>query len=279
MSGSRRRPGTTGPGGLRVLPGRHHGQERLYVCRPDGRSAAWYDREAARVYVLSEADREDVLQALGPFLTGPVAVGPPPVPTAADLARLSLHPDDDLAPNRPGEALLIALDRDPAPVRRLRPDPRRRALTAEQAVGEALDRLDGAGWHTLHSIPLPGGDRVHHLAIGPGGLFAVHSVYARKQRVRIADPVVTLGRRAPEPLLRRLHALADRASYALTAEVLPLLALTDPADLSITTPPRALRILTTEALPTLARLGGTLKPTDVEALHAMARDRRTWEKV
>ncbi|MYS44603.1 NERD domain-containing protein, partial [Streptomyces sp. SID5998] len=154
-----------------------------------------------------------------------------------------------------------------------------RALTAEQAVGEALDRLDGAGWHTLHSIPLPGGDRVHHLAIGPGGLFAVHSVYARKQRVRIADPVVTLGRRAPEPLLRRLRALADRASYALTAEVLPLLALTDPADLSITTPPRALRILTTEALPTLARLGGTLKPTDVEALHAMARDRRTWERV
>ncbi|WP_439940385.1 nuclease-related domain-containing protein [Streptomyces sp. BBFR115] len=279
MSGSRRRPGTTGPGGLRVLPGRHHGQERLYVCRADGRSAAWYDREAARVYVLSEADREDVLQVLGPFLTGPVAVGPPPVPTAADLARLSLHPDDDLAPNRPGEALLIALDRDPAPVRRLRPDPRRRALTAEQAVGEALDRLDGAGWHTLHSIPLPGGDRVHHLAIGPGGLFAVHSVYARKQRVRIADPVVTLGRRAPEPLLRRLRALADRASYALTAEVLPLLALTDPADLSITTPPRALRILTTEALPTLARLGGTLKPTDVEALHAMARDRRTWERV
>ncbi|EFF93063.1 conserved hypothetical protein [Streptomyces sp. e14] len=264
---------------MRVLPGRHHGQERLYVCRADGRSAAWYDREAARVYVLSEADREDVLQALGPFLTGPVAVGPPPVPTAADLARLSLHPDDDLAPNRPGEALLIALDRDPAPVRRLRPDPRRRALTAEQAVGEALDRLDGAGWHTLHSIPLPGGDRVHHLAIGPGGLFAVHSVYARKQRVRIADPVVTLGRRAPEPLLRRLRALADRASYALTAEVLPLLALTDPADLSITTPPRALRILTTEALPTLARLGGTLKPTDVEALHAMARDRRTWERV
>ncbi|MEV8067285.1 nuclease-related domain-containing protein [Streptomyces sp. NPDC085995] len=279
MSGSRRRPGTTGPGGLRVLPGRHHGQERLYVCRPDGRSAAWYDREAARVYVLSEADREGVLQALGPFLTGPVAVGPPPVPTAADLARLSLHPDDDLAPNRPGEALLIALDRDPAPVRRLRPDPRRRALTAEQAVGEALDRLDGAGWHTLHSVPLPGGDRVHHLAIGPGGLFAVHSVYARKQRVRIADPVVTLGRRAPEPLLRRLRALADRASYALTAEVLPLLALTDPADLSITTPPRDLRILTTEALPTLARLGGTLKPTDVEALHAMARDRRTWERV
>ncbi|MFQ6145531.1 nuclease-related domain-containing protein [Streptomyces seoulensis] len=279
MSGSRRRPGPAGRGGLRVVPGRHQGQERLYVCRPDGGSAAWYDREAARVHLLSEADREDVLQALAPFLTGPVAVGPPPVPTAADLARLSLHPDDDLAPNRPGEALLIALDRDPAPAHRLRPDPRRRALTAERTVGEALDRLDGAGWHTLHSIPLPGGDRVHHLVIGPGGLFAVHSLYARKQRVRIADPVVTLGRRAPEPLLRLLRALADRASCALTAEVVPLLALTDPAGLLVTAPPRALRVLDAASLPALTKLGGVLKPADADALHAMARDRRTWNRV
>src|SRR5690606_12637144 len=114
--------------------------------------------------------QEDVLQALAPYLTGSVSVGPPPVPTPAELARLSLHPDDDLAPNRPGEALLIALDRDPGPARLLRPDPRRRALTAEQTVGEALDRMDGAGWRALHSVPLPGGDRIHHLLIGPGGL-------------------------------------------------------------------------------------------------------------
>ena len=55
-------------------------------------------------------------------------------------------------------------------------------------MGEALDRLDGAGWHTLHSIPLPGGGRVHHLAIGPAGLFAIHTLYARKQRVLVVDP-------------------------------------------------------------------------------------------
>src|SRR6266508_3563893 len=96
--------------GLRVIPTWRHGQD----------------------------EREGVLQVLGPFLTGPVTVGPPPVPTPAELARLTLHPDDDLAPNRPGEALVIALDRDPGPAHRLRPDPRRRALTAEQTVGEAL---------------------------------------------------------------------------------------------------------------------------------------------
>ncbi|WLW52228.1 nuclease-related domain-containing protein [Streptomyces sp. YU58] len=265
--------------GLRVVPTWRHGQERLYVCLTDGRNIAWYDREAARVNLLSEDRREDVLDVLGPFLTGPVAIGPPPVPTPAELARLSLHPDDDLAPNRPGEALQVALDRDPGPAHRLRPDPRRRALAAEQTVGDALDRLDGAGWHTLHSVPLPGGDRIHHLAIGPGGLFAVHTVYARKQRVTVADPMVTLGRREPTALLRRVRADADRASYALTAEVHPVLALVEPADVSVTAPLRAARVLTDTEVAGLARTGGVLKPADVEALHAMARDRNTWVRV
>ncbi|WP_051812332.1 nuclease-related domain-containing protein [Streptomyces sp. NRRL S-340] len=278
MSGPRRLPGPPGPGRLRVVPGTHQGQERLYVRAADGRVLAWYDREAARVHLPAEDDREAVLEALGPFLAGPVAVGPPPVPTPADLARLSLRPDDDLAPNRPGEALLVALERDPAPARRLRPDPRRRALAAERATGEALDRLEGAGWRVLHSVPLPGGDRIHHLVIGPGGLFTVHSLYARKQRVRVADPSVALGRHEPEPLLRGVRAAAARASHALTAEVHPLLALTGPAGLRVTAPPRGVRILRDTDLADLARAGGVLKPADVEALHAMARDRGTWAR-
>ncbi|OSZ62119.1 hypothetical protein OQI_01535 [Streptomyces pharetrae CZA14] len=265
--------------GLRVVPTRRHGRERLYVCLPDGANVAWYDRETARVSLLSEDRREDVLAALHPFVTGPVTVGPPPVPGPAELARLSLHPDDDLAPNRPGEALLVAVDRDPAPGHRLRPDPRRRALEAEQTVGEALDALDGAGWHTLHSVPLPGGDRLHHLLIGPGGLFAVHALYARKQRVVVTDPLVALGRREPLPLLRRLRADASRAAYALTAEVRPVLALVGPARLSVPGPVREVRVVTDADLDGLGRLGGVLKPADVEALHAMARDRRTWTRL
>ncbi|MEU6605599.1 nuclease-related domain-containing protein [Streptomyces shenzhenensis] len=265
--------------GLRVVPDHRHGRERLYVCRVDGRNVAWYDRETARVNLLSEDRREDVLEALGPFLTGPVAVGPPPAPTPAELARLSLHPDDDLAPNRPGEALLVALDRDPGPARRLRPDPRRRALLAEQTVGEALDQLDGAGWHTLHSIPLPGGDRLHHLLIGPGGLFALHTLYARRQRVLVTDPLVALGRREAHPLLRRVRADADRASYALTAEVRPVLALVGATEVTVTVPPRELRVVRDTDVAALSRLGAVLKPADVEALHAMARDRNTWLRV
>jgi hypothetical protein len=264
---------------LRVVPAYRHGRERLYVCRPDGSNAAWYDRETGRVNLLDEDSRDDVLEALKPFLTGPVTVGPPPVPTPAELARLTLHPDDDLAPNRPGEALLVALDRDPGPARRLRPDPRRRALAAEEAVGTVLDGLEGAGWHTLHSIALPGGDRIHHLLLGPGGLFAVHALYARKSRVLIADPMVTVGRRDAEPLLRRLRSVADRASYALTAEVRPVLALAGPAEVTVSVPPRSVRVLQDTELVGLARFGGVLKPADVEALHGMARDRNTWGRV
>lgn len=201
------------------------------------------------------------------------------MPTPAELARLSLHPDDDLAPNRPGEALQVALDREPAAPRRMRPDPRRMRARGGTGGGEALDRLDGAGWHTLHSVPLPGGDRIHHLVIGPGGLFAVRALYARKQRVLVADPMVTLGRRDPHPLLRAVRADADRASYALTAEVRPVLAVFAPSSLDITAPLREARVLTDTDLATLTRLGGTLKPADVEALHAMARDRHTWTRV
>ncbi|MBV2353247.1 NERD domain-containing protein [Streptomyces sp. J2-1] len=261
-------------GELRVVPAWRHGRERLYVRARDGRNIAWYDRDTGRVNLLADDSRTAVLAALHPFVAGPLTVGPPPVPTPAELARLSLHPDDDLAPNRPGEALLVALDRDPGP--RLRADPRRRALAAERAAGQALDALEGAGWRTLHSVPLPGGDRVHHLLIGPGGLYALHTVAARGHRVHVRDPDLRVGRAAPRPTIRYLRTLTDRATHALTAEVHPVLLLVDPATVTVPTPPRRVRVLPLSDLPTLARTGGALKPGDVEALHAMARDRGTW---
>lgn len=42
-----------------------------------------------------------MLAVLGPFLTGPVAVGPPPVPTPAELARLSLPRTTTWPPTAP----------------------------------------------------------------------------------------------------------------------------------------------------------------------------------
>ncbi|MFM9366770.1 nuclease-related domain-containing protein [Streptomyces sp. Da 82-17] len=262
---------------LRVVPVRRHGRELYHVLLPDGRNVAWYERGTGRVNLLSADREESVLDALKPYLTGPVTVGPPPLPTAAELAGLALHPDDDLAPNRPGEALLVDLDRDPAPPRRLRTDPRRLDLAAEQAVGEALDRLDGAGWRALHSVPLPGGARLHHLLIGPGGVHCLRSLHARGRRVRIAAPYVAVGRAEPQPLLRRLTHDAERASLALTAEVRPVLAVVEAARIE---PSDAgeVRVVAAPDLASLARTGGLLKPADVDALYARARDRNTWSR-
>ncbi|WP_329455664.1 nuclease-related domain-containing protein [Streptomyces sp. NBC_01497] len=266
---------------LRVAPAQHQGHERLYVTLADGTSVAWYDRDADRISLV-RADREDeVMVVLAPYVTGEVTVGPPPVPTAAELDRLCLHPDDDLAPNRPGEALYADLDAVPAsaPARLLRRDGRQEALTAQRLVGEALDALEGAGWRVLHAVPLPGAAFIDHLAIGPAGVLAVRTLAARKQRVRIADPMVRLGRSAPVPHLRWARRAAEGASLALALTVAPALVVTGASRLeTLSTSPGALdvRILRDDALPALGRLGGVLKPADVESVYATARNRKTW---
>ncbi|MET9463325.1 hypothetical protein ABZY44_00635 [Streptomyces sp. NPDC006544] len=151
-----------GTRGLRVTPSGRPGRGRLYVNLPDGRAVAWYDRKANRVSVLADERREEILTVLRPYLNGTVVIGPPPVPTAADLLRLALPPDDDLAPNRPGEALIGELTHGSAGARarhRLRQE-----LAARQRIGEVLDGLPGPEeWRVLHSL----GDIADHLVIGP----------------------------------------------------------------------------------------------------------------
>ncbi|MFI1099210.1 NERD domain-containing protein [Streptomyces melanogenes] len=261
--------------GLRVTPVHRHGRARLYVSLPDGRSAAWYDRDSGRVSLLLEECRDAVLAALAPFVVGEVTVGPPPVPTSADLARLSLHPDDDLAPNRPGEALLGELESG-GPPRRFREDPRRVLLAAQERVGAGLDALEGAGWRVLHSVPLPGDGLLDHLVIGPAGVLTFRTVAAHRRRVRIADPLVGVGRAAPSPVLRWVRRDAERASLALAVGVRGVLVLADPDRVDLPAPPGDVRVLRDTELPGLGRLGGVLKPADVEGLYWRARDRRTW---
>ncbi|MFG3494855.1 nuclease-related domain-containing protein [Streptomyces sp. NPDC047928] len=263
--------------GLRVIPARTRGGDRIYVSLPDGRSIAWYDRESGRINLLAREYERAVVQALAPYVTGEPTVGPPPVPTRSELARLALHPDDDLAPNRPGEALLAA---PAAGGRRARHRRRSDAadLAAQQRVGDALDRLDGAGWRILHCLPLPGAARIHHLAIGPGGVLVVRTVAAGGRRVGIDDPMVAVGRAEPRPELRRLRHTAERAGHALATAVRPLLAVADPKRLPVPPGLQDVRVVRDDQIPALARLGGVLKPAEVEALYATARDRGTWRR-
>jgi hypothetical protein len=274
---------------LRVTRARRHGLDRLFVSLPDGTGVAWYDKDLGRVSLLPGAVGDEVLAALAPYVTGEVSVGPPPVPTAADLERLSLHPDDDLAPNRPGETLHAALDDAasggrgrrglPAAPAWLRQDPRRAELLARQTLGEALDALEGAGWRVLHAVPLPGAAGIDHVAIGPGGVFAVRTLPAHKRHVRIADPLVTTGRAEPLPQLRWARRAAERAASALTTAVCPVLAVVGASRLDVLPVPPDVRILHGTEIRSLAALGGVLKPADIESLYATARDRRTWLRV
>lgn len=288
---------------LRVTPAHRYGGDRWYVTRPDGTGVAWYDRAAGRVSLLPGVSADDVLAVLGPHLSGEVRVGPPAVPTAAELDRLALPCDDDLAPNRPGEELY-----GEGPHAGARAGGRVAGeLLARRLVGERLDRLERVGWRILHSVPLPavgaepaprdrparsggraasgrpgGPGRLDHLAIGPAGVLAVRTLAAHRRRVRITDPEVRTGRAPgparPDPLggLDAVRDAAERASRTLATAVRPVLVVVGASRLVVRPVPRDVHLLHDSTIPELAALGGVLKRADVESLYAAARDRRVW---
>ncbi|MCJ1680762.1 NERD domain-containing protein [Streptomyces sp. APSN-46.1] len=261
--------------GLRVLPSGRPGRGRLYVNLPDGQAVAWYDRETNRISVIAERHREAILVVLRPYLHRGYTVGPPAVPTAADLRRLALPPDEDLAPNRPGEALLGELAHGSAGARvrhRLRQE-----LLAQQRMGEELDALESADCRVLHAVPLAGAGLIDHLVIGPTGILCVRTVPGRRQRAAVGDLLLTVGRAEPRQDPRWIRRAATRASRALAAPVTPALAVVDASRVEVAPTVRDIRVLQpATALPYLVDAPTTLKPPDVDALFTLARDRRTW---
>ncbi|MFF5445006.1 NERD domain-containing protein [Streptomyces sp. NPDC012888] len=273
-------PKARAPRGLRVVPAGRQVRGRLYVTTPDGRGVAWYDRETHRVSLLAADRQDDVLAALRPFLNGAYTVGPPPVPSRADLARLTLHPDDDLAPNRPGEALLGELAHGTAGTggrtrHRLRQD-----LQAQQRMGAEFDALEDAGWRILHAVPLSGAGVLDHLLIGPAGVLCVVTVPGRRQRVHVGDLLVTVGRAEPRPDPRRARGAAERAARALGVPVVPAVAVVDGARVDVAPTLRDVRVLRDGSSPAslTAAAPVPLTPSDVEALHTRARNRHTWTR-
>jgi len=70
----------------------------------------------------------------------------------------------------------------------LHPDavaPYRKAV-AEHRVAAILARF-GADWTMLHSLPLPDGSVIDHLAVGPRGVYAITSLDLTGARVRVDD--------------------------------------------------------------------------------------------
>ncbi|MDJ1132912.1 nuclease-related domain-containing protein [Streptomyces iconiensis] len=219
-----------------------------------------------------------------------------------DSGPLWLHPDDDLAPNRPGEdvhaklASLEPRERDPGPLRtalaRVARRPRaaaawREQLTGQQRVGDILEELTGTGWRLLHSLPLPSHTVIAHLLIGPGGVFTVRTEHHRRARVRVGPDAAQLGRRrgsVPCVRLARREALAAslalerRCGFAVTAQ--PVLVFVAARALTCTDPSGTVLVLREgEIADRLGRTGGVWKPAEIETVYALARDRRTWTRL
>ncbi|MET9291513.1 NERD domain-containing protein [Streptomyces sp. NPDC003077] len=213
---------------------------------------------------------------------------------AIDPDRLFLPPDDDLAPNRPGEALRSRLAEQPRGAAALlfarvlgRHPPQdawRGALLAASAVGAELDGLGAGGWYVLHSVPLPPNAVIDHLLIGPGGVLCVQDHHVPRARVRVGGDEVRTGRRGQVfPYVRWCRQAAHRASYVLTrgcgfaVRVRPVLAFVGAARVEVDPGLRGIRVARDEReAAALGALGGVLAPERVERVHTVARNRRTW---
>lgn len=205
---------------------------------------------------------------------------------------LWLHPDDDLAPNQPGESLRAQLDSARRGrlarwcARRLgRPVPEydaARALRAAEVSGAALDRLGLGGWYALHALPLPGGAEVSHLLVGPGGVFALRSSWYPAAQAVVADDEVRGAE--PLPLVRHCRRAAASATYVLSraasTEVPVRGVLILVGANRIVRPPQVASDITVlregDIHGAFARHGGLLTTTEADRLYALARDRRTW---
>ncbi|MGW9025477.1 nuclease-related domain-containing protein [Streptomyces sp. NPDC055722] len=236
-----------------------------------------------------ETYRDAVLDVLAPYLAGarPPAVSPEAVaPQPVDVPL-----EHDLASNRAGESLhaklaelslgwfarLLSLLG-----RRSDADSWRTGLAGERIVGAELERLESAGWRVLHSVPLPRDVDIDHLLIGPGGVFTINTKHHRKKRVWVGDTSVTVNRGVPEPYVRKSRAEAKRVAGVLEragvrVEVDPVLVFVGAASVEVVPSLHDVRVIRKEReVSALGALGGRLSTTQIEAVYAVARDRRIW---
>ena len=71
-----------------------------------------------------------------------------------------------------------------------------RKAVAEHRVADVLARF-GADWTMLHSLPLPDGSVIDHLAVGPHGVYAITSLDLRGRRVRVDDLSISIDGTVP----------------------------------------------------------------------------------
>ncbi len=290
---------------LQVSAWKRYGHDRLYVNRPDGEKVAWLDRKTGHITFLEDGPHDAALEALAPYLNEEPHgnsqrartaqhESPPRPPTSPSVSTMPqlLSPADDLALNRPGEALRAKV-RELSPSllerlialllgRRTEADSWRAGLVGERIVAAELRRLYARGWQVLHSIPLPREVDIDHLLIGPGGVFTINTKNHRGKSVWVGDDVVKVNYGAAHPYVRKSRGEAARVARALrkgcgfSVAVTPLLVFVGPTTLNVVPSLHDVRAIRERELAALAPLTGVLRPDQVSSLYAVARDRRTW---
>lgn len=100
-------------------------------------------------------------------------------------------------------------------IRALSPDARRAYDVAlgDVVVGPVLGQL-GQRWDVLHDVPIGSGRTIDHVAIGPGGVFAIRAVHAGGDEVVVDGEVLTVDGIVRDDL-PELAAAADVAARVL----------------------------------------------------------------
>ena len=191
---------TAGMAELMVVRWKRYGKDRLYVNTDDGTRVGWLDLQSGEATVEIDALRADFDAAVADHRPAGARPAPPAAPIPAATAAPE-RPWTDLALNRPGEGVRAQAfaEKEKAPIRtlaarllRVHTDERAWRLGAdgEEKVGAQLTRLPEP-WRAVHSIPI--GDRgsdIDHIAIGPGGVFTIHTKHHPDAKVWVRGDTV-----------------------------------------------------------------------------------------
>ena len=188
-------------------------------------------------------------------------------------------------------------------IRALSPDAHRAFDSAlgDAAVVPALEQL-GPRWDVLHDVPVADGRTIDHIAIGPGGVYAIRAVHCSGADVVIEGSGLTIGGVARDDLVelaesaliaeRLLAAAATSAAAAALAgngarkvpavgvTVLPLFVAVDPGRIVVRVPPHEVGVIRLPQLRrTLAHARPRLSGDTVASISDLADRPMTWPNV
>lgn len=155
-----------------------------------------------------------------------------------------------------------------------------RGALGELLVGDVLENL-GQRWDVLHDLSL--GDRVlDHLAIGPAGVFTVHTANYSDQEVVVDGNALIVDGEVCDDVDEAMDE-AEAASRFLTeatgtpVKVRPLVVVVDPKRLSVKAPAAPVRVVASYQLERmLTRALTTLNGTEVALISDHADRPTTW---